>query len=80
MDVPQCQLLVSELVQLNPKIDPNLVFLCGGSHGGFIVLHLSSQYPVMSIIIRQKNPTKFSNPFHRLIRRIFTKALSQEIQ
>lgn len=62
LDVPQCQLLVYELVQSNPKIDPNLVFLCGGSHGGFIVLHLSSQYPDFYKGVVARNPVTDLNP------------------
>lgn len=51
LDVPQVHQLVNELVQSNSNIDSTQIFLCGGSHGGFIVTHLSSQYPVRILII-----------------------------
>lgn len=46
LDVPQVHQLVNELIESNSNIDSKHIFLCGGSHGGFIVTHLSSQYPV----------------------------------
>lgn len=46
IDVPQVHQLVNELLQAKSNIDVKHIFLCGGSHGGFIVTHLSSQYPV----------------------------------
>lgn len=51
LDVPQVHQLVNELIQSNSNIDINHIFLCGGSHGGFLVTHLSSQYPVYSSIL-----------------------------
>lgn len=59
LDVPQVHQLVIELVESNPNIDSKRVFLCGGSHGGFIVLHLSSQYPVTLAIIFAYKKSKF---------------------
>lgn len=46
LEVPQIHQLVMDLLQSNSTIDIKHIFLCGGSHGGFIVTHLSSQYPV----------------------------------
>lgn len=45
-EVVQVHKLVQELLQSNPKIDAKNVFLWGGSHGGFTVTHLTSQFPV----------------------------------
>ncbi|KAG4079036.1 hypothetical protein HA402_001691 [Bradysia odoriphaga] len=56
LDVPQVHQLVNKLIQSNPNIDSKLVFLCGGSHGGFIVLHLSSQYPEFYRGVVARNP------------------------
>ncbi|KAJ6643367.1 Acylamino-acid-releasing enzyme, partial [Pseudolycoriella hygida] len=56
LDVPQVHQLVTELLQSNSKIDVNHVFLCGGSHGGFIVTHLSSQFPDFYKAVVARNP------------------------
>lgn len=58
IDVSQVHQLVNELIQSN-RIDIKNVFLCGGSHGGFIVTHLSSQFPVRPAKSVKKKQKKF---------------------
>lgn len=46
LDVKDCYVALQNSFDKFPWLDPKNVLLFGGSHGGFIVTHLSSQYPV----------------------------------
>lgn len=46
LDIKDCVLALDQLVAKHVvQIDPHLVFVSGGSHGGFIGAHLLGQYP-----------------------------------
>jgi acylaminoacyl-peptidase len=55
-EVAQVHELVQQLLAYNQNIDPQHVFLSGGSHGGFIVTHLSSQFPGFYKAVVARNP------------------------
>ncbi|KAL1132332.1 hypothetical protein AAG570_010288 [Ranatra chinensis] len=44
-DVSDMHQVVCQVIKENTHLDPNKCVLFGGSHGGFLVLHLSGQYP-----------------------------------
>ncbi len=48
-DVSDCYLGAQQALQQFPWLNPKKMVLFGGSHGGFIVTHLSSQYPVRNL-------------------------------
>lgn len=46
VDVDDCYSCVVSALKKFPWLDPNSLVIFGGSHGGFIGTHLTSQYPV----------------------------------
>lgn len=63
LDVKDCYVALQNSFNKFPWLDPKNVLLFGGSHGGFLVTHLSSQYPVSAnnvfiilnnVILREK--------------------------
>lgn len=46
LDAEDCYFSLQTALKKFPWLDRNRVLLFGGSHGGFLVTHLSSQYPV----------------------------------
>lgn len=54
-DVKDCKLATDEVVRSRP-IDGQKVALTGGSHGGFLVTHLSGQYPDTYSAVVTRNP------------------------
>lgn len=46
VDILDCVTATHDALKKYPWLDPNFIGLSGGSYGGFIVAHLSSQYPV----------------------------------
>lgn len=55
-DVSDCILATKEAIKKYECIDENKLILCGGSHGGFLVTHLSGQYPDMFKAVIARNP------------------------
>ncbi|KAK9873204.1 hypothetical protein WA026_021437 [Henosepilachna vigintioctopunctata] len=55
-DVSDCILATNKTLEKFSWLDPNRVVLCGGSHGGFLVTHLSGQYPDMFKAVVSRNP------------------------
>lgn len=55
-DVKDCALATRKCCQLFTWLDPNRMALVGGSHGGFLVHHLSGQYPDMFKAVVSRNP------------------------
>ncbi|KOB73692.1 putative acylpeptide hydrolase, partial [Operophtera brumata] len=54
-DVTDCLKATKTAMESLP-IDPKNVFLFGGSHGGFLVTHLSGQYPDLYNAVVSRNP------------------------
>lgn len=55
-DVKDCALAAEEACKQYSWIDRNKLVLNGGSHGGFLVHHLSGQYPDMFKAVLSRNP------------------------
>lgn len=55
-DVSDCILATKEALKKYPWLDPSSMVLCGGSHGGFLVTHISGQYPDMFTAVVARNP------------------------
>ncbi|KAL3268613.1 hypothetical protein HHI36_007719 [Cryptolaemus montrouzieri] len=55
-DVSDCVLATQKALEKFPWLDPSKLVLCGGSHGGFLVTHLSGQYPNMFKAVVSRNP------------------------
>ncbi|XP_051153691.1 acylamino-acid-releasing enzyme-like [Leptopilina boulardi] len=56
VDVLDCITATHDALKKYPWLDPNYIGLCGGSHGGFLVAHLSSQYPDLYRAVVSRNP------------------------
>ncbi|KAJ0176985.1 hypothetical protein K1T71_006994 [Dendrolimus kikuchii] len=54
-DVKDCKLATDEITRLF-SVDVNKLCLSGGSHGGFLVTHLSGQYPDTYRVVVSRNP------------------------
>lgn len=48
VDVKDCVTATNEALRKYPWLNPEKLGITGGSHGGFLVTHLSAQYPVNS--------------------------------
>ncbi|XP_066246254.1 acylamino-acid-releasing enzyme-like isoform X1 [Euwallacea similis] len=55
-DVRDCIQAVDSVLKGRPWINPDQLSLCGGSHGGFLVAHLSGQYPDRFKSVVARNP------------------------
>ncbi|GAB1863765.1 Acylamino-acid-releasing enzyme [Camponotus japonicus] len=56
VDVKDCITATQEAIKKYPWLDPERIGLCGGSHGGFLVTHLSGQAPDMYKAVVARNP------------------------
>lgn len=55
-DVKDCVLAAKYCTEKYPWLNANRLSLVGGSHGGFLVHHLSGQYPDMFKAVVSRNP------------------------
>ncbi|XP_018575043.1 acylamino-acid-releasing enzyme [Anoplophora glabripennis] len=55
-DVADCIVAVDKALETFPWLNPNSLALVGGSHGGFLVTHLSGQYPERFKAVVARNP------------------------
>lgn len=55
-DVSDCHASTLAALKKHAFLDPNSVFLFGGSHGGFLVTHLSGQFPDFYRAVSTRNP------------------------
>ncbi|XP_076182257.1 acylamino-acid-releasing enzyme isoform X2 [Ptiloglossa arizonensis] len=55
-DVKDCVTATKETLRKYPWLNPEKVGCTGGSHGGFLVTHLSAQYPDLYKVIVARNP------------------------
>lgn len=46
VDVRDCVTATNEALKKYPWLNPDQIGIAGGSHGGFLVTHLSGQHPV----------------------------------
>lgn len=55
-DVSDCILATETALAKYPWLNKNTIALVGGSHGGFLVTHLSGQKPDMFNVVVARNP------------------------
>lgn len=55
-DVQEVHHATVKMIEKHDFLDKELVFLFGGSHGGFLVTHLSGQYPDFYRAVSTRNP------------------------
>ncbi|XP_066149420.1 acylamino-acid-releasing enzyme-like isoform X2 [Euwallacea fornicatus] len=55
-DVRDCIQAVDSVLEGRPWLNPDQLALCGGSHGGFLVAHISGQYPDKFKSVVARNP------------------------
>ncbi|XP_076234008.1 acylamino-acid-releasing enzyme isoform X2 [Calliopsis andreniformis] len=56
VDVKDCVTATTEVLRKYPWLNPDKIGLIGGSHGGFLVTHLSGQYPDLYKAVVARNP------------------------
>ncbi|XP_037093219.1 acylamino-acid-releasing enzyme-like [Pollicipes pollicipes] len=56
LDVGDCVHAAQHVLQLEPGLDAERVGAYGGSHGGFLVTHLSGQHPGLVKAVAARNP------------------------
>ena len=56
VDVKDCVSATKEALRKYPWLNPEKVGIIGGSHGGFLVTHLSGQYPDLYKVVVARNP------------------------
>ncbi|XP_076752190.1 acylamino-acid-releasing enzyme isoform X2 [Xylocopa sonorina] len=56
IDVKDCVTATNEALRKYPWLNPNKIGISGGSHGGFLVTHLSGQYPDLYKVVVARNP------------------------
>ncbi|XP_043269367.1 acylamino-acid-releasing enzyme-like isoform X2 [Venturia canescens] len=56
VDVKDCVKAVEDALKEYPWLDASRVAICGGSHGGFLVAHLSGQYSDKYRAVVMRNP------------------------
>ncbi|XP_014613731.1 PREDICTED: acylamino-acid-releasing enzyme-like isoform X2 [Polistes canadensis] len=56
VDVKDCVTATKEALNKYPWLSPSHVGVCGGSHGGFLVAHLTAQYPELYKVAVARNP------------------------
>ncbi|KAJ8978652.1 hypothetical protein NQ317_019088 [Molorchus minor] len=55
-DVSDCIVATDKALEIFPWLNPDSIVLVGGSHGGFLVAHLSGQYPDKFKAVVARNP------------------------
>ncbi|XP_078036139.1 acylamino-acid-releasing enzyme isoform X1 [Augochlora pura] len=56
VDVQDCVTATKDALKRYPWLNPDQVGITGGSHGGFLVTHLSGQYPDLYKVVVARNP------------------------
>ncbi|KZC05654.1 Acylamino-acid-releasing enzyme, partial [Dufourea novaeangliae] len=56
IDVKDCVTATKEALRRYPWLNPDEIGISGGSHGGFLVTHLSGQYPDLYKVVVARNP------------------------